>query len=70
MDTVMKIARNIASKGPDAISKVKNVVRLGREMSRSYGENLEAEEFGSLFGEGNQGREGMQAFLEKRKPNW
>lgn len=70
METVMNIAKNIALKGPDAIRKVKNVVRLGREMSRSYGENLEAEEFGSLFGEGNQGKEGMQAFLEKRKPSW
>ena len=70
MDTVMTIARNIASKGPDAIEKVKKVVRIGREMSRNYGEELESEEFGSLFGEGNQGKEGMQAFLEKRKPEW
>ncbi len=39
-------------------------------MSRNYGEELEAEEFGSLFGEGKQGKEGMEAFLGKRKPNW
>lgn len=70
MDEVMKIAKNIVSKGPEAIKKVKKVVRLGREMSRNYGEELEAEEFGGLFGEGNQGKEGMQAFLEKRKPKW
>lgn len=70
MDTVMKIAKNIVSKGPDAIKKVKQVVRQGREMSRIEGENLEAIEFGSLFGEGNQGKEGMLAFLEKRKPKW
>lgn len=70
METVLKIARNIASKGPDAIKKVKKVVRLGREMSRNYGEELEAEEFGSLFGDGQQGKEGMEAFLGKRKPNW
>jgi enoyl-CoA hydratase len=70
MDTVMGIARNIAGKGPEAIKKVKKVARLGREMSRNYGEYLEAEEFGSLFGEGREGREGMQAFLEKRKPDW
>lgn len=70
MDTVLAIAKNIASKGPKAIEKVKKAVRIGREMSRNYGEELEAEEFGSLFGEGNEGKEGMQAFLEKRKPNW
>lgn len=70
MDTVTKMAKNIASKGPQAIEKVKKVVRIGREMSRNYGEELEAEEFGSLFGEGKEGKEGMQAFLGKRKPKW
>lgn len=70
MDTVTKMAKNIASKGPQAIEKVKKVVRIGREMSRNYGEELEAEEFGSLFGEGKEGKEGMEAFLGKRKPNW
>jgi len=34
------------------------------------GEKLEAEQFGTLFGEGSEGREGMKAFLEKRKPEW
>jgi enoyl-CoA hydratase len=70
MEEVMGIAKNIASKGPEAIKKVKKVARLGREMSRNYGEYLEAEEFGSLFGDGKEGKEGMEAFLEKRKPNW
>jgi enoyl-CoA hydratase len=32
------------------------------------GSELESKEFGSLFG--NEGAEGMRAFLEKRKPNW
>lgn len=70
MNETLKIAKNIISKGPYAIKKVKKVVRLGREMSRNYGEELEAEEFGSLFGEGRQGKKGMEAFLEKRKPDW
>ncbi len=70
METVIKIAKNIAKKGPKAIEKVKKVVRIGREMSRNFGEELEAEEFGSLFGEGNEGKEGMEAFLGKRKPEW
>ncbi len=70
MDVATKVAGTIASKGPEAIKKVKKAVRLGGEMSRNKGEELEAEEFGSLFGEGNEGKEGMEAFLEKRKPNW
>ncbi len=70
MDVATKVAVTIASKGPEAIKKVKKAVRLGYEMSRNKGEELEAEEFGSLFGEGNEGKEGMEAFLEKRKPNW
>lgn len=70
MEETLKIARNIASKGPSAIKKVKQVVRKGIELSLKEGEALEAEEFGSLFGEGNEGKEGMKAFLEKRKPVW
>jgi enoyl-CoA hydratase len=70
MEEVMKIAKNIISKGPEAIKKVKKTVRLGYEMSLNKGEELEAEEFGSLFGEGKEGKKGMQAFLEKRKPEW
>lgn len=70
MEETMKIARNIISKGPEAIKKIKNVVRQGMEMSFTDGEKLEAQEFGTLFGDGNQGKEGMTAFMEKRKPEW
>ena len=41
-----------------------------RQKNFADGENLEANQFGTLFGEGNQGKEGMSAFLEKRKPEW
>ena len=70
MKTATKVAGTIASKGPEAVKKVKQVVRQGMETSQAEGEQLEAGQFGSLFGEGKQGKEGMQAFLEKRKPNW
>ena len=66
----MKIAGLIASKGPQAIKKVKKVVREGLESSFCEGEKLEAQEFGTLFGEGNEGKVGMIAFLEKRRPEW
>jgi len=70
MEEVMKIAKDIASKGPQAIKKVKDVARRGYEMSLDEGADLEAKAFGSLFGDNSEGREGMQAFLAKRKPEW
>lgn len=70
MEETMKIASVIASKGPQAIKKIKRVVREGMEVSLENGEKLEATEFGTLFGDGTEGKEGMTAFLEKRKPNW
>lgn len=70
MEETMKVARTLLSKGPLAVKKVKQVVRKGMEMTLDEGSSLEADAFGSLFGEGSEGREGMQAFLEKRKPNW
>lgn len=70
MEEVMKIAKAIASKGPGAVRKVKVVTREGLLMDFDKGNELEAEQFGSLFGKGSEGEEGMKAFLEKRKPNW
>ncbi len=70
INETMKIAKLITSKGPEAIRKVKKVVREGMEMSFKDGENLEALEFGTLFGDGMEGKKGMEAFLEKRKPEW
>ncbi len=70
MEETLKIASKIASKGPQAVKKVKQTVRKGFEMRLDEGAALEAGEFGSLFGDNNEGREGMQAFLEKRKPSW
>jgi len=70
MEETLKIAKNIASKGPTAVKLVKKVVRQGLAMNFDEASELEAENFGSLFGEGNEGKEGMSAFLEKRKPNF
>ncbi len=62
------IATKIASKGPKAVKKIKYVTRQGMLTDFTSGSELESKEFGSLFG--NEGAEGMRAFLEKRKPNW
>lgn len=70
MEEVMRLADLMAAKGPDAVRKVKQVTRSGFEMDFDAGSGLESQEFGSLFGPGSQGEEGMKAFLEKRKPEW
>jgi len=67
-DTVMGVAKNIVSKGPKAVSLVKQVVRQGMLEGFEKGSELEAELFGTLFKD--EGETGMLAFLEKRKPEW
>lgn len=69
-DEVMKVARTIASKGPQAVRKVKRIARAGQGMSFEQGCALEAEYFGFQFGPKSEGEEGMKAFLEKRQPKW
>ena len=68
MEDAIKIATTIASRGPSAVAKVKKLVRNGMKMDFDDASNLEAEYFSSLFG--NEGTEGMKAFMEKRNPSW
>ncbi len=70
MDEALRLAKLIVAKGPYAVKKVKKVTRASRHLSFIEGCELEDQEFGSLFGKGNEGEEGMKAFLEKRTPNW
>ena len=69
MDETFKIAAKITQKGPEAVKRVKNVVRRGRQMSFKDAEILESKNFGALFGT-PETKEGIDAFLNKRKPNW
>ena len=68
LDEARRLAGLIAAKGPLAVKLVKEVTRKGFEMSYSEGEKLESEHFGDPFR--NEGAIGMQAFLEKKKPEW
>ncbi len=65
---VMTLAKRIASNGPKAVRRVKRVVRGRDHALFDAGCSRETKEFGSLFG--NEGTEGMCAFLEKREPEW
>lgn len=70
VDETLKIAKLIASKGPKAVKLIKSVVRKGLEGKFEDGCELEAVHFGSLFGNGNEGKKGMTAFLDKVAPKW
>ncbi|MFA6922856.1 MAG: enoyl-CoA hydratase-related protein [Bacteroidales bacterium] len=69
IEQVMDIAKKIASKGSIAVKKSKEAIRKGISMDFESASDLEAKEFGALFGNGESG-EGMKAFLEKRPPKW
>src|SRR5262249_53565074 len=57
-----KIAVEIATKGPLAVGAAKRVIDAGTLEAEVHG-------FADLFKTGDQ-KEGMKAFLEKRKPKW
>jgi enoyl-CoA hydratase len=69
MEEVMKLAARIASNGSLALPVAKELIRKGRELHFGQACNSEAEGFSMLFDKPAT-REGMKAFIEKRKPEW
>ncbi len=69
MAKVREVAAKIASKGPLAIAQSKRVLERGLDVPLPIANELEAQAFASLFGSSDQ-REGMRAFLEKRKASF
>ena len=68
IDDALKIADKIAFQGPEAVRTAKKVIRKGRNLGFEAAMDLEKDSFSRMFNE--EGKEGMKAFLEKRKPNW
>lgn len=69
LDECLNISQKILSQGKTAIQKVKEVVWKTINLPIEEALNIEAKEFGKLF-DNVEAKEGMRAFLEKRKPNW
>jgi enoyl-CoA hydratase len=69
MPKAMEMAEAICSKGPLAIQMVKECVNRGLDVILTAGCDLEKANFGSICGTGDK-NEGMEAFLEKRKPSF
>lgn len=66
---VMEVARRIAAKGPLAIAQAKRVIEWGADADLRAANELERQAFSLLFGTSDQ-KEGMKAFVEKRKASF
>lgn len=69
MDTVKAIAKKITSKGQIAIRLTKVAANEGTQTDIDRAMSIEADAFGLCFATADQ-KEGMTAFLEKRKANF
>jgi enoyl-CoA hydratase len=69
MDHCRKLAERISHRGPLAIATVKKAVNFGLNVDLPSGCDFEAAHFGAVCGSEDQ-KEGCNAFLEKRKPNF
>jgi enoyl-CoA hydratase len=69
LDEALDLAHEIAARAPLAIRFGKEAVNRAFETSLSDGLAEERRAFYYLFASQDQ-KEGMQAFIEKRKPNW
>lgn len=64
-----KLAENIAAKSKLSINNIMNLIPYAKTEQFAAGAESEAKAFGTIFGS-EDAREGVQAFMEKRKPNF
>lgn len=69
LDTAISIGQSIASQSRLAVAATKEAVNKSFETTLREGVLFERRMFHALFGTNDQ-KEGMAAFVEKRKPNW
>ncbi|MBI5351859.1 MAG: enoyl-CoA hydratase/isomerase family protein [Chloroflexi bacterium] len=69
LDEAVALAEEIASRAPLAVFMAKDSVNAAFETTLTEGLKAERRNFYLLFSTEDQ-KEGMRAFIEKRKPNW
>lgn len=69
LTTALAMASTIAAMPPMAVAQIKEVVLAGQDLPLEQALTLERKAFQLLFGSHDQ-KEGMQAFLQKRKPEY
>lgn len=67
LETAMSIALSVANQSPSSVAKCKDLIHMARLSDNPYQEELAP--FVNLFDTKDQ-KEGVEAFLNKRKPNW
>jgi enoyl-CoA hydratase len=69
LDEALTLAAEVAERAPLAVRLAKEYVNKAYELSLSEGLESERRSFYMLFATQDQ-KEGMKAFIEKRKPEW
>jgi enoyl-CoA hydratase len=69
LEEAIKLADEIAARAPLAVRAAKELINKAYELTLSDALHQERQGFYNLFGSQDQ-KEGMQAFIEKRKPVW
>ena len=69
LQTALELAQKVAKQSPDAIASSKTLIMSARYQPPSFNWIKERELFIKLFDGDNQ-QEGVNAFLEKRPPEW
>jgi enoyl-CoA hydratase len=69
LDEALKLAEEIAGRAPVAVRAAKKMINQVFELNLAEGLSAEKQEFYNLFATEDQ-KEGMQAFVDKRKPEW
>jgi enoyl-CoA hydratase len=69
LEEALQLADEIAARAPIAVRAAKKMINQSFERTLSDGLASEKQEFYHLFATEDQ-KEGMQAFMDKRKPDW
>ncbi|HEY9525855.1 MAG TPA: enoyl-CoA hydratase-related protein [Anaerolineales bacterium] len=69
LEQALRLAEEIAGRAPIAVRAAKKMINQTFEQSLSEGLAAEKQAFYNLFASEDQ-KEGMQAFIEKRNPEW
>ena len=68
-ESVNDIIKNLLANGPGAMKEVKSLIANWSELDRENFRTFTVEKIAELR-TGEEGKEGLQAFLDKRKPSW